>query len=264
MSQVRFWHEADVTWAWRDVRFQGESGHGADWLNAHRLLVAPLFGRIRPEHRVGEDERERVGVVARGEPAAAPVVLAFEQGGLGDPVSSWPCRSQNVEWPQGAEVLMVGPILVSIVGAVVAAIVAGAAQAQPAAQARDAAAIKACLERQKATLGHACIGIVADPCMAAAGGDTAKRKACADRERVVWQAELEAALRGVRKGGFKEITESVTQAQKSWETSLRILCPIFGRIEPGTLPGDATTCTMVETASRALLLRRLAEAVNEH
>ena len=114
------------------------------------------------------------------------------------------------------------------------------------------------------TLGHACIGIVADPCTAAAGGDTAKRKACADRERVVWQAELEAALRGVRKGGFKEITESVTQAQKSWETSLRILCPIFGRIEPGTLPGDATTCTMVETASRALLLRRLAEAVNEH
>ena len=56
----------------------------------------------------------------------------------------------------------------------------------------------------------------------------------------------------------------MTQAQKSWETSLRILCPIFGRIEPGTLPGDATTCTMVETASRALLLRRLAEAVNEH
>ena len=102
---------------------------------------------------------------------------------------------------------MAGPILVSIVGAVVAAIVAGAAQAQPAAQAQDAAAIKACLERQRATLGHACIGIVADPCMAAAGGDTAKRKACADRERVVWQAELEAALRGVRKGGFKEITD---------------------------------------------------------
>jgi hypothetical protein len=55
-----------------------------------------------------------------------------------------------------------------------------------------------------------------------------------------------------------------TFAQSGPHTSLRILCPIFGRIEPGTLPGDATTCTMVETASRALLLRRLAEAVNEH
>jgi hypothetical protein len=146
--------------------------------------------------------------------------------------------------------------------AVVAALFAGAAQAQPTAQ--DTDAIKACLKRQEAALGHACIGIVADPCTEAAGGDTAKRKACADRERAVWQAELEAALRGVRKGGFKDVTESVTQSQKSWETSLRTLCPIFGKIEPGTLPGDAATCTMVETATRALLLRRLAWAVNEH
>ena len=154
------------------------------------------------------------------------------------------------------------PILVSVTAAVVAALFAGAAQAQPTVP--DTGAIKACLKRQEAALGHACIGIVADPCTDAAGGDTAKRKACADRERAVWQAELEAALRGVRKGGSKDITESVTQAQKSWESSLRTLGPIFGKIEPGTLPGDAATCTMVETANRALLLRRLAWAVNEH
>jgi hypothetical protein len=168
---------------------------------------------------------------------------------------------------------MVGPIIASLagaagaVGAVAALLVAGAAQAQPAATARDAAALKACLEQQEwraANLGHACIGVVANPCMAAAEHDTAKSSACADRERIVWQAELEMALRGVRKGGFKEITEQVTQSQKSWEASLRTLCPIFGKIEPGTLPGDAATCTMVETASRALLLRRLAWAVKEH
>jgi hypothetical protein len=162
---------------------------------------------------------------------------------------------------------MIGPIVASIAGAVVGLLVVGVAQAQPAATARDAAAIKACLERQEwrdANLGHACIGIVAKPCMAAAEHDRAKNSACSERERVVWQAELEAALRGVRKGGFKDITESVTQAQKSWEASLGTLCPIFGKIEPGTLPGDAATCTMVETASRALLLRRLAWAVNEH
>ena len=154
------------------------------------------------------------------------------------------------------------PVLVSILGAMVAALFAGPAQAQPTAQ--DTGAIKDCLKRQEAALGQACIGIVADPCIDAAGGDTAKRKACAERERAVWQAELEAALRGIRKRGFKDITESVTQAQKSWESSLRTLCPIFGKIEPGTLPADAATCTMVETASRALLLRRLAWAVNEH
>src|SRR4029453_18622998 len=124
-------------------------------------------------------------------------------------------------------------------------------------------AIKACLKRQEAALGHACIGIVADPCTEAAGGDTAKRKACAEGERAVWQAKLEAGLRGGRKGGFKDIPESVTQAQKSWESSLRTLCPIFGKIEPGTLPGDDATCTMVETASRALRLRRLARGGND-
>jgi hypothetical protein len=159
---------------------------------------------------------------------------------------------------------MAGAIFMSIAGAVFAALVAAAAQAQPAATAQDAGAIKICLDRQEATLGHACIGIVATPCIASAEGDTARSKACADRERVIWQAELGAAMRGVRKGGFKEITEAVTQAQKSWEASLRILCPVFGKIDPGTLPGDAVTCTMVETASRALLLRRLAQAVNEH
>jgi len=154
------------------------------------------------------------------------------------------------------------PVLASVTAAAVAALLAVAAQAQP--TATDTGAIKACLKRQEAALGHACIGVVADPCTDAAGGDTAKSKACADRERAVWQAELDAALRGIRQGGFKDIIESVTQAQKSWENSLRTLCPIFGKIEPGTLPGDAATCTMIETANRALLLRRLAWAVNEH
>ena len=153
---------------------------------------------------------------------------------------------------------------VSILGAIVAAFVCGAAQAQPVATAQDAGAIKTCLEGQDAKLGYACIGIVADPCIAAAEYDTAKTKACVERERAVWQAELEAALRGVRKGGFKEIIEAVTQAQKNWEASLRTLCPIFGKIDPGTLPGNAGYCTMVETAGRTLLLRRLAQAVNEH
>jgi hypothetical protein len=140
----------------------------------------------------------------------------------------------------------------------VAVICSGAASAQ------DADALKACLERQDGKLGHACIGIVADPCIAAAESDTAKSKACAQRELRVWQAELEMALRGARKGGFKEINDAVTQSQTGWTSSQRALCPIFGKIDPGMLPGGAEYCAMVETANRALLLRRLAEAVNEH
>lgn len=157
---------------------------------------------------------------------------------------------------------MASPTFVLLIGAAVAsALAARVASAQPT---NDAGTIKACLERQEARLGHACIGILADPCIAAAEGDAAKSKACAQRELRVWQVELEAALRGVRKGGFKEIGETVTQSQRSWEASQRALCPVFGKIDPGMMPGGADYCTMVETANRALLLRRLAEAVNEH
>jgi hypothetical protein len=37
-------HEADVTWAQRDVRFQGESGHDADWLSLPSLTHNGLGG----------------------------------------------------------------------------------------------------------------------------------------------------------------------------------------------------------------------------
>ena len=30
MYEVRYWPEADVSWAWRDVCFQRQSGHDAD------------------------------------------------------------------------------------------------------------------------------------------------------------------------------------------------------------------------------------------
>jgi len=36
---VRCWHEADITWARRGVRFQGESGHDADWMSLPSLTL---------------------------------------------------------------------------------------------------------------------------------------------------------------------------------------------------------------------------------
>ena len=36
-GRVRLWHDADVTWAWSGVRFQGESRHDADWLSLPSL-----------------------------------------------------------------------------------------------------------------------------------------------------------------------------------------------------------------------------------
>ncbi|MFO1161164.1 MAG: lysozyme inhibitor LprI family protein [Reyranellaceae bacterium] len=135
------------------------------------------------------------------------------------------------------------------------------AQAQP--NPADARTLQACLDREEDKLGRDCIGIIADPCLKSA--DTSdKAKICSSRELAVWEAQLDAALKKVKKGSFKEIDRAVAKSQEAWRTSLKELCPIFGKVDPGTLPGNATYCLLHETASRALLLRRLGEAVNEH
>jgi hypothetical protein len=143
-------------------------------------------------------------------------------------------------------------------------LMASAVPAQPTPTAQDSKAIHACLDRQEAELGQACIGIVADPCLKASNGETAAARACVARELAVWEAQLAAALRRVQSGGFKELSEAVRRAQESWQASRRALCPAFDKIDPGMFPGGADRCSLHETAGRALLLRRLGDAVNEH
>jgi hypothetical protein len=130
--------------------------------------------------------------------------------------------------------------------------------------ANDSAAIRKCLDNATDSLGNACIGIVSGPCAAAAGGDPAKTRACMTRELSVWEAQVAAALKRIRAGGFKDLTEDVSRSQDSWKASVRGLCARFDRVDPGTLPGGAAACSMHATAGRALLLRLLGEAVNEH
>jgi Lysozyme inhibitor LprI len=136
------------------------------------------------------------------------------------------------------------------------------AQAKP--TTADLKAVQACLERQEQNLGAKCIGIVADPCIAAAGNDAAKEKACAARELAVWDREMVSELKRVNAGGFKEIINAAAQAQRTWQSSHRKLCAVFDKVEPGMLLGAATYCRMHETAARVLVLRRLGDAVNEH
>jgi uncharacterized protein YecT (DUF1311 family) len=136
--------------------------------------------------------------------------------------------------------------------------------AQPAPQGADSKAVEACLDRVDISIGQNCIGVVTHSCMTAADGDSAKVKACVVRELRVWEAQLDAALRRIQKGGFREIVAATRQSQEAWQSSRRALCGVFEKIDPGTLPGGESYCTMHETASRALLLRRLGDAVNEH
>lgn len=150
-----------------------------------------------------------------------------------------------------------------VIAAVLVLSMGGTASAQAPA-ANDSAAIEKCLDNADDSLGQACIGIVSGPCATAAGGDSAKTRACMTREFAVWEAQVEAALKRIRAGGYKDLTEDVGRSQASWKASVRGLCARFDKIDPGMMPGGAAACSMHATAGRALLLRRLGEAVNEH
>ncbi len=137
-----------------------------------------------------------------------------------------------------------------------------AQQATPA----DSKIISDCLKKAESAgqFGATCIGIVADPCAEKSDNTSAKTKACAMRELAVWTAITEAAAKRVKAGGFKDIAGAVAESEKGWTQLRDKLCPVFDKIEPGTLPGDGAYCRMQTTAHRALLLRKLGDAVNEH
>jgi hypothetical protein len=152
-----------------------------------------------------------------------------------------------------------------LVGILLAVWVAGAAAGPN----PDAQKIDACLKAaaEKDTSGAACIGIVADPCIAAASKTDSFIKdsaACAARELAIWTARLQRAVASANKGGGKSIASSVAASQKSFTDSLARLCPLYDKIDPGMALGGATYCRLQETAMRALLLERLADAVNPH
>ena len=156
----------------------------------------------------------------------------------------------------------------SVLAAFSASLVAAcpSANAQQQANAADLKIINDCLAKadEAGDLGTACIGLIADACTRKADNDVAKAKACAERELAVWNAVTEAASKRVRAGGFKEISKALADSQKSWAQQRDALCPVFDRVDPGPLPGDAAYCRMQTTAHRALLIRRLGAAVNEH
>jgi hypothetical protein len=133
----------------------------------------------------------------------------------------------------------------------------------------DSQKIDACLKAaaEKDASGAACIGIVADPCIAAASKTDSYIKdsaACAAHELTVWTARLQRAVASANKGGGKNVASAVAAAQKSFTDSLAKLCPLYDKLDPGMSLGGATYCRLQETAMRVLLLQRLADAVNPH
>jgi hypothetical protein len=145
---------------------------------------------------------------------------------------------------------------------------ASSALAQLAAPA-DTKTVSDCLKQAADAdqFGGGCVGVIADPCIKAASTkdnyiDNSKK--CASREDAVWVELARRALENVKKGGFKKITDAATEAQKSFAQSRDRLCPAFENLDPGMAMGGGTYCRMQENARRALQLRRLGAAVNEH
>jgi len=156
-------------------------------------------------------------------------------------------------------------------GAIAALFIAAAFLTSAAAgpNAADGQKIDACLKAaaEKATSGAACIGIVADPCIAAASKTDSYIKdsaACAARELAIWTMRLQRAVQSASKGGGKTTATAVAASQKSFTDSLAKLCPLFENVDPGMSLGGSAYCRLHATAIRVLALERLADAVNPH
>lgn len=130
----------------------------------------------------------------------------------------------------------------------------------------DTRSITDCIKKAQNAggLGANCIGLIADSCIAKSDKTSDKTKLCATRELAVWVALADAASKKVRSGGFKEISAAVAESDKGWVQLRDELCPAFDKVDPGMAPGGVAYCRMQTTAHRALLLRRLGEAVNPH
>lgn len=149
-----------------------------------------------------------------------------------------------------------------------ALLAASPALAQKAAPA-DSKAVAACLEKAEGDgkYGGHCIGVIADPCIEVAKTKASYRedsKACAARELPVWNALMAEALKRATRAVEKAKETAILESQKTFAASRDKLCPIYDQVDPDMAMGGANYCRLQETARRTLMLRRLADAVNEH
>jgi lysozyme inhibitor LprI len=137
------------------------------------------------------------------------------------------------------------------------------ALAAPKAAPADRAAINQCLVHDKKGNGEACVGIVADPCMAAVNSRASyddDAKVCAVRELAVWNEFLQETVKGLKSSGGPDLAE----AQSNWLKSREEMCPLFDNIDPGMYLGGSEYCRLQETGRRYLILDKLLRAVSEH
>jgi uncharacterized protein YecT (DUF1311 family) len=126
----------------------------------------------------------------------------------------------------------------------------------------DAETISACLkaERSAERDGHACIGKLSKPCMAAPGGETtAGMIQCSDREIKAWDALLNAEYKQLIEKLEPKSVERIRAAQRAWIKMRDGDCGLsYETFEGGTIAGViAAGCMLDRTATRALQLHDL-------
>jgi uncharacterized protein YecT (DUF1311 family) len=134
---------------------------------------------------------------------------------------------------------------------------AQAGKAQP----RDTAAVDNCLKSQRGRelKGERCIGVVADPCLKNATS-TADSNACADRERLVWDAMLNDNYRRLRESLDAEQQTKARDMQRAWIEARDKTCTFYWDYYQGTMASPmAAYCVLRETARRAMFLKPFLE-----
>jgi uncharacterized protein YecT (DUF1311 family) len=136
-----------------------------------------------------------------------------------------------------------------------------------AAAAGDADVINACLKSAYSGdhgEAHACIGLVADPCLQKPENQSTQAMvACTDSETKIWDALLNAEydrLLGVLQG---KAADDVRQAQRVWITLRDADCAVpYQLFEGGTMAQPiGANCVLAHTANRMMQVRSWREMV---
>ncbi|PLX36860.1 MAG: hypothetical protein C0606_13750 [Hyphomicrobiales bacterium] len=154
--------------------------------------------------------------------------------------------------------------LAVMVGAGVAASVAGSARAQDPYAPTDSHrqviydCLEAAREMPRRKIVALCIGTVADPCLDnPANQHTHGMSGCARREETIWDELLNSWYGSIREGTSGELRTMARDAQRLWIKWRDTKCGVvMARWEGGTGGGPAMSyCLMETTALRALELR---------
>lgn len=122
----------------------------------------------------------------------------------------------------------------------------------------DSRAIQSCIKEKESKNEGAerCIGIIADPCLDTADGQTTVGQSeCYNREHLVWDDILNETYRRLQNQLDGKLKTGLRDVQRAWIESRKLQCGFYREVIQGTLATPlGASCMNTETARRALYL----------